>query len=321
MKVLFCFFSYANDLPLLNRAFDSVGRLKTLYPEHEITTAVVNDSNFPIADDAMPQADVVKMTDWKRGANLTHLENIFGQLEAYSKLAEETGADVIIKMDSDTMMTRLDWLDAFTGENVVSMFGTCIYRNLNHICGYFYAMTPAAIYAMLQLSRDEKIRERILQTVDGWVLEDRIYTRLGQMASARKLIGEVRMERTDLHAVAKALREGTGSRVPTTGTQWLKQHDVPIERYADQIAVTFKRFGKTEEVVNEALEGMNAFWEVIKDAPRFEPNKELRPEETGAETAEAETATANETGEARTGTITFKGANGGEAVVTATQEG
>lgn len=38
-----------------------------------------------------------------------------------------------------------------------------------------------------------------------------------------------------------------------------------------------------------------------------------------ATSAGAITATANETGEARTGTITFAGANGGEAVVTATQ--
>lgn len=288
MKVLFCFFSYANDLPLLNRAFDSVGRLKRLYPEHEILTAVVNDSNSPIADKDMPKAaDVVKLTDWKRGANLTHLENIFGQLEAYSKLAEETGADVLIKMDSDTMMTRLDWLDVFEGDNAVSMFGTCIYRNIDHICGYYYAITPAAISAMLTLSRDEKIRERILSTNEGWVLEDRIYTRLGQMASARKLMGEVSMERTDLHAVAKELRDGTESRVPTTGTQWLKDHAVPIERYADQIAVTFKRFGKTEEVVNEALEGMNSFWEVIKDKERFEEKEALNTEAEATEANES----------------------------------
>lgn len=282
MKVLFCFFSYANDLPLLNRAFDSVERLKRVYPEHEILTAVVNDSNSPIADEDMPKAaDIVKLTDWKRGANLTHIENIFGQLEAYSKLAEETGADVLIKMDSDTMMTRLDWLDVFEGDNAAGMYGTCIYQTVNHICGYYYAMTPAAISAMLTLSRDEKIRERILSTKEGWVLEDRIYTRLGQMASARKMAGEVIMERTDLHAVAKALRDGTESRVPTTGTQWLKEHAVPIERYADQVAVTFKRFGKTEEVVNEALEGMNAFWEVIKDRERFE-EKEANEAEPAA---------------------------------------
>ena len=290
MKVLFCIFSYATDLPLLRRNIDSIGRLKTLYPEHEILTAVVNDSNLPIADEDMPSVDIVKTTSWKRGFNLTDLENIFGQLGMYSELSEETSADVVIKMDSDTMMSRLDWLDVFTGDNAPSIFGTCIYKTLNHICGYFYGMKPDVIAAMKQLSEDESIAARIMATREGWILEDRIYTRLGQMAHARRLCGAVRMERLDLKEYAQQFLSDTEQRAPMSGTQWIKEHGVPIDRYKNAIAVTFKRRGKTDDIVAEALEGMTAFWEVLKDAPRFKTAEETRTAQEAARRTEAETA-------------------------------
>lgn len=277
MKVLFCIFSYATDLPLLRRNIDSAGRIKTLYPEHEILTAVINDSNLPIADEDMPPVDIVKTTSWKRGSNLTDIENVFGQLEMYSELAQETGADVVIKMDSDTMMSRLDWLDAFTGDNAPSMFGTCIYPTLNHICGYFYGMKPDVIAAMKQLANDESIAARISATREGWILEDRIFTRLGQMAHARGLCGAVRVVRLGIRDyAAQILKDGANTPAPMSGTQWIKDFGVPIEFYKNAIAVTFKRRGKTDDIVAEALEGMNAFWEVLKDEPRFKAPEELR---------------------------------------------
>lgn len=280
MKVLFCIFSYATDLPLLCRNIDSIDRLKTLYPEHEILTAVVNDSNLPISAEDMPSVDIVKTTSWKRGFNLTDLENIFGQLGMYSELSEETGADVVIKMDSDTMMSRLDWLDVFTGDNAPSMFGTCIYSTLNHICGYFYGMKPDVIAAMKQLANDESIAARISATREGWILEDRIYTRLAQMAHARKLCNGVHIERIDIHECAKNLLSPAVHRMSLIGTQWLKKYAIPIERYRDMIAVTFKRRGKSEDIISEALEGMNAFWEVLKDEPRFNYiDREINKEE------------------------------------------
>lgn len=272
MKVLFCFFSYANDLPLLRRALDSVGRLRALYPEHELLAAVVNDSNAPIAEEEMPEVELTRVTSWKRGLHLTELENIYGQLDTYAELCTATGADVLVKMDSDTMMTRLDWLEPFADSNrAVDMYGTCIYRRLSHICGYFYALTPRAALAMQALAADEGLRARIDASPEGWVLEDRIFTRLGQMAHARGLMGDVMIQNGDLHRTAELLREGQSA--PTIGTQWLPEHEVPMERYADQVAVTFKRVGKSADVVQEALGGMDAFWAVIKDTPRDEPRQ------------------------------------------------
>lgn len=269
MKVVFCIFSYETDLPLLRRSLDSIGRLKALYPEHEILTALVNDLNLPIPDKDIPVVDILKTTTWKRGFNLTHIENIFGQLRVYSDLVKETNADVVIKMDSDTMMSRLDWLDIFVGENAPSMFGTCISKTSTQIFGYYYGMTPDVIEAMNSLINDESIACRIRDTREGWVLEDRIYTCLAQMAHARKLCNGVHIERLDIHECAKNLLSTVSHRTSLIGTQWLKKHSVPIERYRDMIAVTFKRRGKSEDIISEALEGMNAFWEVLKDHPRF----------------------------------------------------
>lgn len=270
MNIVFCIFSYNVDKNLLSLSVKAIERLKKLYPEHKIKTAIVNDSNDPIPDEDMPDVEIVKVTDWKRGFNLTHIENIFGQLKTYSELVEETGADLVIKMDSDTIMSRLDWLDVFTGEHSASMYGTSIYRLIDHICGYFYGMTPEVIKAMNKLISDESIEKRVRATVEKHILEDRIYTRLGQMAYFRGMTkGSVVVRRTDLNRHAELLKKGCIAGIPRIGTQWLKSHEVPIENYIDETAVTFKRRGKTEDVVSEALEGMTAFWNVLKDEPRF----------------------------------------------------
>lgn len=281
MKLVFCVFSYQKDLPLLVNCVRSVNRLKDLYPEHDIKLAVVNDLNDPISKEDMPVVDIVKETGWKRGFNLSDCENIFGQIEVYKNLMEETESSILIKIDSDTMMTRLDWVHNLIGSGSWGMWGTSCWGRYCSICGYFYAMDKETVDAVYDLTRDDKIASRIRSTVQGMVLEDRVYTQLVSIAHARGMINKgVGYVVLDSESFAKSLADGTDKvKHSNYGAEWRKGWFDQVEPYKDMIAVTFKRRGKTDDIIQEALEGMNAFWGVIKDLPRWDKKEDLNPEQ------------------------------------------
>lgn len=278
MKVAFCIFSYDLDKELCRIAVASIDRLKTLYPEHEIQTAIINDGNAPIPTEDMPPVEIVKTTTWARGLNLSSTENIFGQAAIYKELVEETGADVIVKMDSDTIASRLDWLKDLDGDNPVFMWGTQT-AEFRSMFGHFYAIRKETALALYELLQDEAVAKRVSGITGIWIAEDRIFTRLAEMAHARGMIGRLQSEFLDYNQFRKILTDESAHTpaLPRVIPKWLHLKDVmPTSRYSECVAVTFKRRGKTDDIVAEALEGMNAFWEVLKDEPRFKTPEELR---------------------------------------------
>lgn len=248
MKISFVLFTYRNDEPLLPYALQSLARLCE-GSGHEITVNLYDDEAAPL--ESVPPCDHYARTNFPRGNNLTCFGAIDGMLRVYQEVAERDQPDWVVKMDCDTMMTGFGWLEG--AHPKIGMIGCCPFKNITHVCGFYYALNPEIIGEMLALVNREDIKTRILA---GPQFEDKTFTLVAKM----------------LRPVSVALNPTNQPGVIGAGCQWFADGKYPITDFLASAAVTFKRPGKTPEIIEEARGGMEAFWELLKDKPvRLEP--------------------------------------------------
>lgn len=174
MKVKVCYFSWVQDAKLLELSLRSVHRLQSIYPEHDIDVVVFDDEHAPL--EMPPDGIRCITTAWDRKGNLNGLENLVGMLGVFRQHIDD-GADVVIKLDCDTYVNNLDFLDGVDLEKTANIGTYNRAHNFAHGC--FYCMTPSGIAAISELLKRADIVARINK---GPGLEDLCFGTLAQMS-------------------------------------------------------------------------------------------------------------------------------------------
>lgn len=182
MKIALVTFTYSGDSALANAQGKAIARVKAAYPEHTLARCVCDDARSPIPEGERPPADVYMQTSYNRGGNLRGLENLEGQLGVYQALCAD-GYDLLIKLDSDTILNRLDWIPPAKTLEVYSQIGCA--ENGQFCEGVCNAITPAGVACAVEALAREGVKARLLA---GEVKEDVSITPLLRMAGAHALI-------------------------------------------------------------------------------------------------------------------------------------
>lgn len=122
------------------------------------------DPSFVMLDDAWCTVDLAArekfleaphasriVTVYRRGPMILGGENLLGQCEAFLKAAEETDADILVKMDCDTQLFNADWLQAFA-DNPSAMIGGAFEFGMNNpisIYGGCYALKRSILQRLM----------------------------------------------------------------------------------------------------------------------------------------------------------------------------
>lgn len=141
----FVYFTCKRDVNLLTA---SVKLLKTLYPEVHVHLVVDGYNMFNTRDKASfnGMVDTIRTTTYNRRGNLLGKANHIGQFGVLADIAAEyPDADAIVKVDSDTFVLKLDWLDMFEDYTEANLIGGFTDDDPYYPQGCCYALRPSFI--------------------------------------------------------------------------------------------------------------------------------------------------------------------------------
>lgn len=146
-KVNFIWFSYKDDKDLLMQSMRSVVKLYEGRDDVEVLMTVVDDGLAPMVVngdytwivDALGSYIPIrfKQSFYPRNGNLIGRENFSGQVKEMARAAE--GAEILVKIDSDTLLLNDDWLMTFAEDKKALLAGS--FKGLpNYPMGNCYAV-------------------------------------------------------------------------------------------------------------------------------------------------------------------------------------
>lgn len=171
MNIAAVWFAYGPDQNLL---MESVRAFRRTLPKAKLTVCDDGFCALPRLVRAKLEADGItyRKTFYPRGGNLLGPENLKGQVSEMARAAE--GADVLVKIDCDTLLLRSDWVEALADEPEALLAGS--YKGLhNYPMGHCYAVRASILPELL----------KDVETYPGWAAcyEDyEIGTRLHRLA-------------------------------------------------------------------------------------------------------------------------------------------
>ena len=137
MNVGLVFFAYGGDAQLLRLALQAVPLLRK--QGHEVTAYVLEDAAAPLGELGMPSGCCRRwQTSWARCGNLNGLECIVGMVDEYNSIFEQHAHEWLLKVDCDTFVNSLDWLEGLSSKEV-AFAGTVHVRD--YCSGACYAVS------------------------------------------------------------------------------------------------------------------------------------------------------------------------------------
>ena len=147
-KVTVAFLGYRDDSELVlesqRAAIWAFSKSETLEPSF----VLLDDAWCPVKREAREKflaaherASVIQ-TGYRRGFMILGGENLVGQCEAFAEAAEATDADILVKMDADTCMYKVDWIEEFATDAKALCAGAFDFGKGNHtsVFGLCYAL-------------------------------------------------------------------------------------------------------------------------------------------------------------------------------------
>ena len=119
------------------------------------------------------------LTGYRRGQMILGGECILGQCESFDKIAKDTNADILVKMDADTCMFKADWIERFAGDDKALCAGAFDFGNGNHtsVFGLCYAIKRSVLPLLVEDLRkypahhkaweDHEVSSRIFRIANG----------------------------------------------------------------------------------------------------------------------------------------------------------
>lgn len=113
MKLAIVTFSYKCDEAYAKFNIKAIDKLRKHYPQHEITYYIIDDANNPFEKPVKSDKNTIyKLSSFKRNSNLRGLSSFEGIINSMHGILQESNADMLVKIDSDTVLLSLDSLSA-----------------------------------------------------------------------------------------------------------------------------------------------------------------------------------------------------------------
>lgn len=141
VKIAYCVFTYGEDAWMLGQCIRALRKLGA----KRSNLFIFDDANEPLP---YPPSNVqYRQTTFKRNGNLNGTESVDGQLLSMLEASKEINAHLVVKVDSDTIINNLDWIENNDFMNSHIGFKIC---NKSHICGGAYSLPSWALIPMLR---------------------------------------------------------------------------------------------------------------------------------------------------------------------------
>lgn len=212
LKFCFVYFSYRYDAYLLGQSI----RALRMLPRR-----LANKSNIFVFDDAQnalpyaPNASRYNLTHFKRNGNLNGTECVDGMLFCMLEAARLSGADVIIKIDSDIILNNLNWIKDFNP--LQSHIGFQI-QGQSHVSGCCYSLPSSALVPMLKSLRNESKSPNIPESI--------LMTNLSQKVGLDKVLHVCDSSNPDLWKASSIERKEIENGLTSHGYGLMKNLDV-----------------------------------------------------------------------------------------------
>lgn len=139
MKTAIVIFTFGGDAACLGACLSALDRLRG--QGYELSVLVADDSLNPLP---YPPAGVSYIhTDFDRRGNLNGRVCVEAMLAVMHDAARETGADCVVKLDCDTVVNSLDWIDL-----TQTMSGWQLAPDKDYCSGMCYAIRAEALEGM-----------------------------------------------------------------------------------------------------------------------------------------------------------------------------
>lgn len=145
MNIAILIMTFGGDAACLGANLEALRTLRS--KGHTINILIADDAENPLH--YPPQTDYVQTT-FQRQGNLNGRECVAGQIKLMKGLVEEYDPDYVIKLDCDTVINSLEWIDADA-----AMTGWKLHANMDYCFGMCYAIHPAALDEMSEWTQDE----------------------------------------------------------------------------------------------------------------------------------------------------------------------
>lgn len=184
-RVTVAFLCYRNDSELLLESQRAAIRAFATSEKLEASFVMIDDAWCPVKREARdkflaahPRA-VRIATGYKRGFMILGGENLKGQCEAFVEAAELTDADILVKMDADTCMFKVDWIEEFASDPKAMCAGAFDFGNDNHtsVFGLCYALKREVLRPLAEDVKrfpahhkaweDHEVSSRVFRLADG----------------------------------------------------------------------------------------------------------------------------------------------------------
>ena len=184
-RVTVAFLCYRNDSELLLESQRSAIRAFAKSETLEPSFVMLDDAWCPVEREARekflaahPRASRIA-TGYKRGFMILGGENLKGQCEAFVEAAELTQADILVKMDADTCMFKVDWIEEFAKDEKALCAGAFDFGNNNHtsVFGLCYALKRRVLRLLAEDARkypahhkaweDHEVSSRVFRLAGG----------------------------------------------------------------------------------------------------------------------------------------------------------
>ncbi len=136
MKTAIIIFTFGGDAACLGACLTALDRLRD--QGHDLAVLVADDSRNPLP---YPPAGIEYIrTDFERRGNLNGRVCVASMLQLMRDFAHRTGADCVVKLDCDTVVNSLDWIDL-----TQTMSGWQLAEDKDYCSGMCYAIRAEAL--------------------------------------------------------------------------------------------------------------------------------------------------------------------------------
>lgn len=161
-----CIFTFGGDAVALGQCIRGLKRLRERCERvgGELSIYVYDDGEHPLP--YAPAGVEYEKTWFERGGNLNGVACVQGELLCMLKAAKASEAEVVVKLDSDTVVQDLGWMwEEFARSEYVDHVGVVLNGEMDWASGVCYGIRGSSIERMLRKSCSMKLRADVPEDV------------------------------------------------------------------------------------------------------------------------------------------------------------
>ncbi len=161
-----CIFTFGGDAVALGQCIRALKRLSMRCERvgGKLSIYVFDDGKHPLP--YAPEGVVYEKTWFERGGNLNGVACVQGELVCMLKAANASEAEVVVKLDSDTIVQDLGWMwEEFDREEYAEHVGVVLNEEMDWASGVCYGIRRWSLEAILRKACSMKLRADVPEDV------------------------------------------------------------------------------------------------------------------------------------------------------------